>query len=165
MVWLLGTWRLLLCSNPCPIAGRCVCVYYTWAIGAPAVHVIVGLPLLCDLVGMDKHHQYPNQADERHQGCCTQSSIDIRNETPAERERDREERGGGREWERRGNERYGGCYYKKTCSKPPRKGANVSYVFLLCCVTVGKDLVASTFLNRILALIHLSLHNTLRIPS
>lgn len=54
----------------------------TWAVGASTINVIIGLPLLGDLVGMDEYDQHCNQTDERHQHCCAQSCIDVRDKAP-----------------------------------------------------------------------------------
>lgn len=56
----------------------------TWTVGSSAVNVVVGLPLLSDLVGVDKYDHDCNQTDERHQHRCAQSCIDVWDEAPRE---------------------------------------------------------------------------------
>lgn len=66
----------------------CVCVYVfpalldTCAVGSSTVNVVIGLPLLSNLVGVDEYDQHCNQTDERHQHRRAQSCIDVRDEAP-----------------------------------------------------------------------------------
>lgn len=64
----------------------CVCVFAalldTCAVGSSAVNVVIGLPLLSNLVGVDEYDQHCNQTDERHQHRRAQSCIDVRDEAP-----------------------------------------------------------------------------------
>lgn len=57
----------------------CTC---TCAVGSSAVNVIVGFPLLSNLVGVDEYNQHCNQTDEGHQHSCRQGSIDVWDEAP-----------------------------------------------------------------------------------
>lgn len=54
----------------------------TCAVSASTINVIIGLPLLSDLVGVDEYHQHCNQTDERHQHCCAQCCVDVRDKAP-----------------------------------------------------------------------------------
>lgn len=54
----------------------------TCAVGSSAVNVVVGLPLLSNLVGVDEYDQHCNQTDERHQHRRAQSCIDVGDEAP-----------------------------------------------------------------------------------
>lgn len=82
------------------IYSRCIVMYLfdfvfvtlvsTWAVGPSAVNVIIGLPLLSDLVRVDEYDQYCDKTYERHQHCCAQSCIDIWDEAPKSGDRDRE---------------------------------------------------------------------------
>lgn len=54
----------------------------TCAVGSSAVNVVVGLPLLSNLVGVDEYDHHCNQTDERHQHRRAQSCIDVRDEAP-----------------------------------------------------------------------------------
>lgn len=57
----------------------CMC---TCAVGSSTVNVIIGLPLLSNLVGVDEYNQHCNQTDEGHQHRCRQGSIDVWDEAP-----------------------------------------------------------------------------------
>ena len=54
----------------------------TWAVGPSTVNVIVGLPLLSHLVGVDEHDQHRDQTYERHQHRRAQSGVDVWDEAP-----------------------------------------------------------------------------------
>lgn len=73
-------------SNPCSCAAAHMSVFAasftTCAVGPPAVNVVIGLPLLSDLVGVDEYHQHCNQTDERHQHRRTEGRVDVRDEAP-----------------------------------------------------------------------------------
>lgn len=68
----------------------CVCVHGyvlggllgTCAVGTSAVNIIVGFPLLSNLVGVDEYDHHCNQTDERHQHRRAQSCIDVWDEAP-----------------------------------------------------------------------------------
>lgn len=65
-----------------------VCVYVyvfggllgTCAVGSPAVNVVIVLPLLSNLVGVDEYDHHRNQTDEWHQHRRAQSCVDVRDE-------------------------------------------------------------------------------------
>lgn len=64
------------------------CIYFmylcmcTCAVGSSTVNVIVSLPLLSNLVGVDEYNQHCNQTDEGHQHSRRQGSIDVWDEAP-----------------------------------------------------------------------------------
>lgn len=60
----------------------------TWAVGPSAVNVIVGLPLLSNLVGVDEYDQHCDQTYERHQHCRAQGGVDVWDEAPKSGHRD-----------------------------------------------------------------------------
>lgn len=55
---------------------------FTCAVGPTTVKVIVGLPLLSDLVGVDENNQYCNKTDERYQDSRAQSCVDVWDKAP-----------------------------------------------------------------------------------
>lgn len=55
----------------------------TSAVGPSAVNIIIGPPLLSDLVGVNEYNYHRNQADEGNQDRCAQSCIDVGDETSA----------------------------------------------------------------------------------
>lgn len=54
----------------------------TCAVGPSTVNVIIGLPLLSNLVGVDEYDEHCDEADERHQHCRAQSCVDVWDEAP-----------------------------------------------------------------------------------
>ena len=54
----------------------------TCAVGPSTIYVIISLPLLSNLVGMDEHDQHSYQTDERHQHGRAQSRVDVRDKAP-----------------------------------------------------------------------------------
>lgn len=57
-------------------------LFTTCAVGPPAVNVVIGLPLLSNLVGVNEYDQHCNQTDERHQHCRTKGCVDVWDEAP-----------------------------------------------------------------------------------
>lgn len=55
---------------------------HTCAVGPSTVNVIVGLPLLSNLVGVDEYDKHCDKADERHQHRRAESCIDVWDEAP-----------------------------------------------------------------------------------
>lgn len=74
----------------CCTVSVCVCVLLymlagllgTCAVGPSTINVVVGLPLLSNLVGMDEHDQDCHQTDEGHQYRRAQSCVDVRDKAP-----------------------------------------------------------------------------------
>lgn len=62
----------------------CVVTYlvFTCAVSPSTVNVIVGLPLLSNLVDVDEYNHHSNKTDERHQHCRAQSYIDVWDKAP-----------------------------------------------------------------------------------
>ncbi len=69
---------LCLCAHVCESAG----LLGTCAVSSSAVNVVIGFPLLSNLVGVDEYDQHCHQTDERHQHRRAQSCIDVRDEAP-----------------------------------------------------------------------------------
>lgn len=67
----------------------CVCAFLnmsrTCAVGASAINIVVRLPLLSDLVGVDEHDQHCYQTDEWHQHSRAQSCVDVGDKAPGGR--------------------------------------------------------------------------------
>lgn len=62
------------------------CKLGTCAVGSSTVNVVIGLPLMGNLVSVDEYNQHRNQTDERHQHRRAQSCIDVRDEAPRKRQ-------------------------------------------------------------------------------